>query len=168
MTEVVQAVTPEQVDHTRELIRAFVRWHRNRHREDLHLIDAYFDEAAFEEELASLPGKYAPPDGRLLLATHEGEAAGCVALRALDERTCEMKRMFVYDRFRGKGIGRALVEAVLREARGIGYDLMRLDTSHRQVEALTLYARYGFVRTEPYYELPDDLREWLVFMELAL
>jgi putative acetyltransferase len=168
MIEVVQAVTPEQVDHTRDLMRAFVHWHRNRHREDLQLIDAYFDEAAFEDELAGLPGKYAPPDGRLLLATHTGEAAGCVALRALDERTCEMKRMFVYDRFRGKGIGRALVEGVLREARGIGYDLMRLDTSHRQVEALTLYARYGFVRIEPYYELPDDLRQWLVFMELAL
>jgi GNAT superfamily N-acetyltransferase len=168
MTEVVQAVTPEQIDATRSLVRAFVRWHRNRHQEDLHLIDAYFDEAAFEDELANLPGKYAPPDGSLLLATYEGQAAGCVALRALEGRTCEMKRMFVYDRFRGKGIGRALVEGVLRDARAAGYDLMRLDTSHRQVEALTLYARYGFVRIEPYYELPDDLRQWLVFMELAL
>jgi putative acetyltransferase len=168
MTEVVQAVTPDQIDATRDLMRAFVRWHRNRHQEDLHLIDAYFDEAAFEDELAALPGKYGPPDGSLLLAVHEGEAAGCVALRALDERTCEMKRMFVYDRFRGKGVGRALVEGVLRDARAIGYDLMRLDTSHRQVEALTLYARHGFVRIEPYYELPDDLRRWLVFMELPL
>ncbi len=168
MTEVESAITDEQLDHTRDLMREFVRWHRTRHLEDLHLIDAYFDAAAFEDELASLPGKYAPPEGRLLLDTCNGEAAGCVALRPLDDRSCEMKRMFVYDRFRGKGIGRALVEAVLREARAIGYDLMRLDTSHRQVEAQTLYARFGFVRTEAYYELPDELRRWLVFMELSL
>jgi putative acetyltransferase len=166
--EVVQAVTSGQLDQARDLMRSFVRWHRNRHREDLHLIDSYFDEAAFEDELGSLPGEYAPPKGRLLLATRAGEAAGCVALRALDGRTCEMKRMFVYERCRGHGIGRALVEAVLREARTIGYDVMRLDTSHRQVEALTLYARHGFQRIEPYYGLPDDLREWLVFMELSL
>ena len=168
MIEVVSADSETQVEHTRDLMRAFVRWHRNRHQEDLHLIDAYFDTGEFEDELASLPGKYAPPEGRLLLATCDGDAAGCVALRALDARTCEMKRMFVYERFRGKGIGRALVEAVIREARAAGYDLMRLDTSHRQVEALTLYARFGFVRTEAYYELPEDLRRWLVFMELPL
>jgi GNAT superfamily N-acetyltransferase len=166
--EIETAINHEQLDHARHLIRSFVVWHRRRHVEDLQLIDEYFDATAFEDELASLPGKYSPPAGRLLLATCDGHAAGCVALRPLDARSCEMKRMFVHEEFRGKGVGRALVEAVLREARTIGYDLMRLDTSHRQIEAQALYASFGFVRTEAYYDLPEKLRQWLVFMELPL
>jgi GNAT superfamily N-acetyltransferase len=166
--EIESAVSHEQLDHARQLMRSFVIWHRRRHVEDLHLIDEYFDATAFDDELASLPGKYSAPAGRLLLATCDGHAAGCVALRPLDARTCEMKRMFVYERFRGKGVGRALVEAVIREARTVGYVLMRLDTSHRQSEAQALYGSFGFVRTEPYYDLPEKLRRWLVFMELPL
>jgi putative acetyltransferase len=168
MIDVSRATTPAQLDQVRSLIRAFVDWHRQRHREDLELIDRYFDARAFEEELASLPGKYAPPKGRLLLATHDGQPAGCVALREIDADTCEMKRMFVYTQFQGKGVGRALSEAVIREARSIGYSLMRLDTSVRQSEAQTLYERSGFKRIEPYYELPEDVKNWLVFMEMRL
>jgi putative acetyltransferase len=168
MIDVSRATTPAQLDQVRSLVRAFVDWHRQRHREDLELIDRYFDAKAFEEELASLPGKYAPPKGRLLLATHDGQPAGCVALREMDADTCEMKRMFVYTQFHGKGVGRALAEAVIQEARSIGYSLMRLDTSVRQVEAQTLYERSGFKRIEPYYELPEDVKNWLVFMELRL
>lgn len=149
-------------------MRAFVTWHRERHAQDRELIDAYFDAPAFEEELATLPGDYARPDGALLLASDEGTAAGCVALRRLDAASCEMKRMFVYARFHGKGIGRALGEAVVREARTAGYAAMRLDTSVRQVEAQRLYASLGFRRIEPYHELAPALRAWLVFMELAL
>jgi putative acetyltransferase len=168
MIDVSRATTPAQLDQVRSLIRAFVDWHRQRRREDLELIDRYFDARAFEEELASLPGKYAPPKGRLLLATHDGQPAGCVALREIDADTCEMKRMFVYTQFQGKGVGRALSEAVIREARSIGYSLMRLDTSVRQIEAQTLYERSGFKRIEPYYELPEDVKNWLVFMEMRL
>jgi putative acetyltransferase len=168
MIEVVRAQTGSQLDAVRDVMRAFVAWHRERHVEDRHLIDEYFSAGDFEHELGSLPGKYSPPSGRLLLANSRGECAGCVALRALDERVCEMKRMFVYPRFHGQGVGRALAKIVIQEARAIGYTSMLLDTSVRQVEALGLYESLGFVRVEPYYELPEALQRWLVFMRLNL
>jgi len=162
------AETPADLDDVRDLIRAFVAWHRGRHREDAALIDRYFDADAFEAELASLPGKYAPPGGRLLLATLDGRAAGCVALRPIDAGACEMKRMFVRTDLHGKGVGRALGRAIIDEARAGGYRRMYLDTSVRQQEALTLYRSFGFREIEPYYDVPQELRNWLVFMELRL
>lgn len=166
--EIVTATTPQQLDSVRSLIRAFVAWHRQSHQEDLALIDRYFDEKAFEEELATLPGKYGPPRGSLLLASYAGQAAGCVALRKIDAQSCEMKRMFVYPQLQGKGIGRGLAEGIIQEARAIGYSTMRLDTSFRQVGALNLYRSLGFRKIDPYYELPLELQNWLVFMELKL
>jgi hypothetical protein len=83
----------EEMDEVRALMRAFVAWHRERHVGDRRLIDQYFDANAFEEELASLPGDYAAPHGRLLHARYDGESAGCVALRRIDDDACEMKRM---------------------------------------------------------------------------
>ena len=168
MVTVSPAETPAQLDHVRDLVRAFVAWHRGRHREDAALIDRYFDAEAFEAELASLPGKYAPPDGRLLLATLDGRPAGCVALRRIDAAACEMKRMFVRTDLHGKGVGRALGRAIVEEARAAGYRTMYLDTSFRQQEAVTLYRSLGFREIEPYYEVPPELRNWLVFMELSL
>jgi putative acetyltransferase len=159
---------PEELDEVRTLMRAFNAWHRARHPQDLALIDSYFDANAFEHELASLPGKYAPPHGALLLATVDGAAAGCVALRRIDDDACEMKRMFVYPQFHGRGLGKALANAVVQAGRDAGYRVMRLDTSIRQTEAQRLYESIGFRYSEPYYDLPDDLRTWLVFMELEL
>ena len=167
----MQIFTPhsaEHLDQVRALMRAFVTWHRERHTQDVDLIDAYFDTSAFEEELATLPGDYSPPAGALLLAHREGAAAGCVALRRLDPAACEMKRMFVYPQFHGDGIGRALGQAIVGEAKTAGYSVMRLDTSVRQIEAQRLYEKPGFRRIDPYYELPHSVRNWLVFMELAL
>jgi GNAT superfamily N-acetyltransferase len=134
-TSVQVPVTLEQLNQVRSLMRSFIAWHKDRHREDMHLIDAYFDAEAFEQELASLPGKYAPPHGHLLLATVDGAPAGGVALREIDSASCEMKRMFVYVQFHGKGVGRALAEAIINEAKTLGYRTMRLDTSNRQNEA---------------------------------
>jgi ribosomal protein S18 acetylase RimI-like enzyme len=168
IVRVEDAAAPAELDDVRRLIRAFVAWHRERHVEDLHLIDAYFDAAAFEEELRGLPGKYAPPDGRLLLATLDNQAAGCVALKPLDGEVCEMKRMFVYPQFQGRGIGLELGRRILGHAKSRGYRAMRLDTSVRQVEARRLYERLGFRVIDPYYETPSDVRDWLVFMELTL
>src|SRR5215212_9246885 len=99
---------------------------------------------------------------------HDGDPAGCVALRPIDAQYCEMKRMFVYPHLRGKGIGLALAQRVVEHARSSGYRAMRLDTSIRQAEAEALYSRLGFEVIPPYYELSDDLRDWLVFMQLTL
>lgn len=168
MMEIISPTSQQQLDQVRRLIREFVAWHRQRHVEDIALIDEYFDAKAFEEELASLPGKYAPPKGRLLLALYDGQAAGCVALREIDEQSCEMKRMFVHTQFQGKGVGRALANKLIYEAREIGYRSMWLDTSFRQIEAQKLYKSIGFKQTDPYYKLPKKLEDWLVFMELKL
>lgn len=157
-----------ELDLVRDLMRAFVSWHRSRHQQDLELIERYFDPGEFEAELAGLPGKYASPDGQLLLATIDGRAAGCVALRRIDEETCEMKRMFVSQDLHGMGVGRALALAIMDEARLLGYLSMVLDTSVRQIEAQSLYRKLGFAEADPYYEMPDDLRAWLVFMRRAL
>jgi putative acetyltransferase len=141
MVEISRATTDAQLDDTRALMRAFVDWHRRRHVEDIDLIDRYFDAADFEHELAGLPGKYAPPNGCLLIAHEGGNPAGCVALRDLGDGICEMKRMFVPEAFRGAGVGRALSDRVIAEAKAAGYVSMRLDTSKRQDEAMRLYER---------------------------
>jgi ribosomal protein S18 acetylase RimI-like enzyme len=166
IVEVPKSAT--QLDQVRDLMRAFVVWHKARHQQDIRLIDSYFDAAAFDEELAAMPGKYVPPRGQLLLATLGDSPAGCVALRDIDVDTCEMKRMFVYPQHHGRGVGRALAEAIVAEARALGYRRMRLDTSIRQDEAQGLYRSLGFRIIEPYYALPENLRNWLVFMELEL
>jgi putative acetyltransferase len=168
MVEVLVPSSPEHLNQVRSLMRAFVGWHRERHLQDLHLIDDYFNACAFEHELQTLPGKYAPPEGALLLARVDAEPAGCVALRRIDAQACEMKRMFLYPRFHGQGIGRALGESIIRAGKAAGYSVMRLDTSVRQTEARALYEKLGFRRIEPYYKLPAVLRDWLVFMELPM
>jgi len=168
MIEIAAAASPEELDQVRRLLRTFVAWHRARHLADRQLIDAYFAGRAFEDELAALPGKYAAPQGRLLMARWDGQTAGCAALRRLDPQTCEMKRMFVYPQFHGQRVGRALADRLIEEGRRIGYLAMRLDTSFRQTEAQNLYRKIGFKRIAPYYDLPDKLKDWLVFMELKL
>ena len=119
----------------------------------------------FEAELAGLPGVYAPPRGRLLLAFHDGQPAGCVALREIEEGVCEMKRLYVRPDFQGLRIGRALVEGVIAEAREIGYSRMRLDTVPSMDRARGLYRALGFREIPPYRFNPIP---GTAFLELRL
>jgi ribosomal protein S18 acetylase RimI-like enzyme len=111
----------------------------------------------FSAELASLPAPYAPPTGALLIAQDAARMAGCVAMRRLDENTCEMKRLYVRAEYRGSGLGQTLVEAVIHAARQAGYRELRLDTLASMASAQSLYRRLGFVEIQPYSEkyLPD-------------
>lgn len=106
--------------------------------------------------------------GCLLVAYSAGRPAGCVALRELGQGVCELKRMFVPADFRGLGVGRALADRAVAEGRRLGYRQMRLDTSRRQTEAISLYEKTGFKRIAPYYELTEDLKSWLFFFERSL
>lgn len=102
----------------------------------------------FDKELANLPGKYALPDGALLIAKRGGNACGCVALRKFDGEICEMKRLYVRPDFRKHGLGKVLVERIISEAKSRGYKFMRLDTLATMQSAIKLYKSFGF------YEIP--------------
>src|SRR5438045_5523864 len=104
LTEIVCAHSIDDIEHARSLFKEYAAWLE---------IDLCFQN--FEKELAELPGDYTPPHGRLLLAYDDAQLAGCVALRKIGEGICEMKRLFVRDQFRGKGLGHALTEAIIRE-----------------------------------------------------
>ena len=120
----------------------------------------------FEQELANLPGDYAPPKGRLLLAECEGELAACVALHKLEAGICEMKRLYLRPQFRGHGLGRMLAERIIAEARQIGYQRMRLDTVEPVMkDAVAMYRRLGFTEIAPYCANP---MAGAIYMELEL
>ena len=165
---ILQAATTKQLNQVRNLMRSFVTWLRNRYQDRGWFIDGYFDEKSYEAELSTLPGEYAPPTGRLLLAKYQGNPAGCVAIRKLKKHSCEMKRLYVASEFQGKKIGRILVNALINEAKSIGYRRIVLDTGCKQVEAQNLYRSLGFKEIGPYYDMPQEVKDMLVFMELRL
>jgi putative acetyltransferase len=151
---ITQAQTPEQINEVRRLFREYERF---------LAVDLCFQ--GFEEELAGLPGKYAPPSGAIFIAADVQSVAGCVALRKLDDGICEMKRLFVAPQYRGQGLGRLLAERAVNEAIALGYTVMRLDTLQKLKEAMKLYESLGFRRRNPYYDNPLS---GVVYWELNL
>ena len=148
-----EAVSAADIAHARELFEEYAAWLN---------VDLCFQ--GFADELATLPGKYAPPRGRLFLAGDPPVA--CIALRPLDEAGVgEVKRLYVRPPARGTGLGRALVETVLSHARAIGYRELRLDTADWMADALRLYGRLGFRERSPYYHNPMP---GVVFMSITL
>jgi Acetyltransferases len=144
MIEIIQAETPEHIEEARKLFRDYHAWFG---------LDLCFQD--FDGEVAALPGKYAPPEGRLFIAYADGKPAGSIALRKLEEGICEMKRLFVRDEFRGRKIGVLLIEKIIEEARAIGYEKMRLDTYPPKMgKAVALYNAYGFREIPAYYHNP--------------
>lgn len=119
----------------------------------------------FEKEMASLPGKYSPPRGSILLAFNGESPAGCVTMRAISADIAEMKRLYVRPAFRERGAGRLLVSAIIEESRAAGYTSMRLDTLSSMEQAQALYRIFGFKEMPPYYRNP---LEGAVYMELDL
>jgi ribosomal protein S18 acetylase RimI-like enzyme len=150
-----EADAPEDIERVRRLFRAYADWLG---------VDLCFQD--FERELAELPGCYAAPAGRLLIARVGGEVAGCVGLRPLEQGVCEMKRLWVEPGFAGRGLGRELAERIVAAARQIGYRRMRLDTlPARMPAAQHLYAALGFREIPPYYHNP---LAGVVMLELEL
>ena len=152
--KIVKVKTSEQIEEKRKLFLEY---------EEYLCVDLCFQ--SFEEELSKLPGVYAPPEGKLLLAVDGDQVVGCVALRKHSEGICEMKRLFVRKKYRGEGIGRKLALEIISDAKNIGYSLMRLDTLSKLNEAISLYNSLGFKKINPYYNNPLP---GVVFWELNL
>ena len=154
MLTILDAVAEAQVAEARRLFEEYAA-----------SLDVDLCFQGFAQELATLPGKYSPPEGRLLLAVEEGKPAGCVALRPFGSGVCEMKRLYVRPEFRGTGIGRRLVEQIIAEARSAGYERIRLDSLSSMTSAIALYRQFGF-RDIPSYR--DNPIQGSLFLELPL
>ena len=150
-----QAETPSQIAQVRELFLQYAQ--------SLGFSLCF---QSFDTELARLPGEYAPPEGRLLLAYYEDRPAGCAALHKLEPGICEMKRLYLRPQFRGKRLGRALADQIIVEARQIGYQRIRLDTVEPVMkDAVGMYRKMGFREIAPYCLNPIA---GALYMELQL
>jgi len=154
MPRIIEAHSPEHIEIARNLFKEYAA--------SLGF-DLCFQN--FEQELAELPGDYAPPEGRFYLALERSRPAGCVALRKLAADACEMKRFYVRPLFRGRGVGKKLATALIGEARQMGYKRMFLDTVPSMQRAIVLYRALGFRPVAPYRDNPI---EGATFMELLL
>ena len=153
----IQIISAHTGDHYQKIRELFLQYADS--------LDFDLEFQGFSQELAALPGDYAPPQGCILLASDSGQIVGCVALRPLERGICEMKRLFVISKYRGQGIGRMLACAIIDKAREIGYEKMRLDTVATMNEARTLYYSLEFKNIEAYRYNPHDEPS---YMELVL
>jgi GNAT superfamily N-acetyltransferase len=161
---IAQVKTAADIAAMQELIREYTTWAFKLEAKS-HEAPTFAD---LEEELATLPGEFAAPDGRLLLAKCDGKPAGCIALKRHDSTTCELKRFYVRPGFRGLGIGKSLVQQLLDEARRSGYRRMVLDSHHTMKKAHDIYVAFGFKRVSAPSDFPEELIPVVVFMEADL
>jgi putative acetyltransferase len=164
MLTISQVSTPSEIQGVQELLREYTAW--------VFTLTGDSDQAptfqGLEQELATLPGIYAPPTGYLLLALQDGQAAGCIALKGHDATTGEIKRLYVRPAFRGRNIGQQLVVALIAEARKMGCQRLILDSHISMTKAHELYAAAGFRKVDTPSDFPEVLKPVVVFMELTM
>jgi GNAT superfamily N-acetyltransferase len=167
MLQIVQIETAEQLQQYRALNDEFMAWDAEMTRalgQDIRdILHLYY-----KDPVSELPAEFAPPEGRMLLASYSGQTAGCGGLNKLAPNTGEIRRLYVRPAFRGKGIGRTLMETLIAEAGQIGYTTLRLHTTSFMNEAQALYHALGFKDIEAFRDVPDNFKQTEVFMELAL
>jgi GNAT superfamily N-acetyltransferase len=163
-----EASTPQDYRDVSRLITEYVGWLRSRYEHDAWMITEVLDKQSLSSELENLPMMYGPPNGRAFVAVQDGEVRACGAYRRLDDACCEMKRVYVPERFRGTGLGRRLCGALIAAARADGFTLMKLDTGNLLQEALALYRSLGFTPCAAYHDYPEKLLPYFVFMALSL
>jgi ribosomal protein S18 acetylase RimI-like enzyme len=146
--------TDEEILGAKKLIVAYIQW--------LNLDLSYQN---IDDELSNFPNKYKEPHGVFLIAKENNKVVGCVGIRKLENNICEMKRLFVNDRYRGNGIGKKLVEMITKEAKLKHYEKMRLDTLNTMEDALNIYRKNGFYEIEPYNNNPVN---GVVYLEKIL
>jgi GNAT superfamily N-acetyltransferase len=151
-----------------KLIAEYVQWLRARYQDDLWFITEVLDKQSLSSELESLPEMYGPPNGRAFVATDGNEIIGCGAYRRFDETSCEMKRVFVPSKFQGAGLGRRICNELLSAAAKDGYESMKLDTGKIMTEATGMYRSLGFEPCPPYYDYPERLMPYFVFLQRPL
>ncbi|MDR2097769.1 MAG: GNAT family N-acetyltransferase [Spirochaetaceae bacterium] len=132
--------TKEEISMAKELIMEYVKWLN---------MDLTFQD--IDNELRNFPSKYKSPDGEFIIAKENNIIIGCVAIKKLENKICEMKRLFVKDEYKMKSVGKKLVEKIIEEAKLKNYEKIRLDTLNTMEAALKLYYKNGFYEIEPYY-----------------
>ncbi|MEO5700570.1 MAG: GNAT family N-acetyltransferase [Casimicrobiaceae bacterium] len=162
------AASPADFDAFAGLIADYVEWCRARYRDHPHVVDQVFGYQSLATELETLASSYGPPEGKTLLTLCDGQVCAGGAYRRLAEGSCEMKRLFVRNDVKGRGIGRRLCTALVDAARDEGFERMRLDTGNLFTEAIAMYESLGFRRCTPYRRYPAALMPYLVFMEIPL
>lgn len=167
MLEITQVETARHRQHVEDLIAELSAWDTQMS-QSVGLDTDLLLSSLYNHSVAEQIAECAPPAGRMLLVSSDGQVGGCAGIRPLSPEICELKRLYVRPSMRGKGAGKALVEALIAEARQIGYATMRLETASFMKDAHRIYYALGFQDIPPYVELPEAIMPFEIFMELDL
>lgn len=160
-----QVQTEDKIRAAQDLLRDYINWWAETEPEDFAQHPTFVE---WEKDIAALPGVFVPPAGRLLLATLDGQPAGCVGLKPYDAVTAEVNRLYVRPAFRGHNIGWQLIDKLISEARHSGYQRLVLDTHISMKKAHIIYEGFGFKPVTAPNDIPETLKPFIVFMELNL